>query len=139
MLSVERNWISNLSQFSAFININFDNINWAGFYLTQTDGDLLLGPFQGNPACVRIAQGKGVCGTAAATQTIQVIADVDQFAGHIACDSASRSEVVIPLIIKGDCFAVLDIDSPILNRFDQQDADGLVILVKSLIDATDWE
>lgn len=138
LLSVERNWLTNLSQFSAFLNANLDDINWVGFYLSQANGELLLGPFQGNVACVRIALGKGVCGVAAKTQQIQVVEDVDQFAGHIACDARSRSEVVLPIMLKDHCFGVLDIDSPSLSRFDQEDAEGLQCLLESLIEASDW-
>jgi len=138
LLSVERNWLTNLSQFSAFLNANLEDINWAGFYLSQSSGDLLLGPFQGQVACVRIELGKGVCGTAAKTQEILVVEDVDQFSGHIACDARSRSEVVIPILIKGKCFGVLDVDSPSLARFDQADGVGLEVLVKTLIESSDW-
>lgn len=138
LLSVERHWLTNISQFSAFLNANLEDINWVGFYLTQADGDLLLGPFQGEVACVRIKPGKGVCGTAAKSRQVQVVEDVDQFDGHIACDARSKSEVVLPLIINGDCFGVLDIDSPSLARFKQQDADGLSVLLKTLIESSDW-
>ncbi len=139
LLEGERNWITNLSQFSAFINMNFEGINWVGFYLSQADDSLKLGPFQGQVACVNIGFGKGVCGTAARTREIQVVADVDQFAGHIACDARSRSEIVLPLVVDGTLIGVLDIDSPELARFDQNDADGLGQLLESLIAATDWE
>ncbi|TQV84425.1 GAF domain-containing protein [Aliikangiella coralliicola] len=138
LLEGETNWLTNLSQFSAFLNMQLEDINWVGFYLSQPDSDLLLGPFQGNVACVRIPLGKGVCGTAAQKQKTLVVEDVDQFDGHIACDARSRSEVVCPLVIDGKLWGVLDIDSPSLNRFDQQDADGLENLMKILIDATEW-
>jgi L-methionine (R)-S-oxide reductase len=138
LLSVERNWLTNLSQFSAFLNANLDDINWVGFYLTQDDGNLLLGPFQGQPACVKIELGKGVCGTAAAEKKTMLVEDVDQFDGHIACDARSRSEVVLPLMINGSVFGVLDIDSPSLSRFAQEDADGLAILLNTLIESSDW-
>lgn len=138
LLSVERNWLTNISQFSAFLNANLEDINWVGFYLTQPDGDLLLGPFQGQVACVKIELGKGVCGTAAATKQIQLVEDVDQFNGHIACDARSRSEVVLPVLLNDECFGVLDIDSPSLARFNQRDADGLTILLTTLIESSDW-
>ena len=101
LLTGERDAITNLSQMSAFLNMNLEDINWVGFYLTQKKDDLLLGPFQGNVACVRIPLGQGVCGTAAAELTSQVVEDVDQFEGHIACDSRSRSEVVCPVMAAG--------------------------------------
>lgn len=138
LLSVERNWLTNISQFSAFLNANLDDINWVGFYLTQPNGDLLLGPFQGQVACVHIALGKGVCGTAAKTLQIQLVEDVHLFEGHIACDSRSRSELVLPVILDGNCFAVLDIDSPSLARFEQVDADGVALLLSTLVESTDW-
>ena len=138
LLSVERHWLTNISQFSAFLNANLDDINWVGFYLSQPDGQLLLGPFQGQVACVKIELGKGVCGTAAETKQIQLVEDVDQFAGHIACDARSRSEVVLPVLIGEQCFGVLDIDSASLSRFNQNDADGLAILLSTLIKSSDW-
>ena len=138
LLDGENNWLTNLSQFSAFINMHFEDINWAGFYLSQSNGDLLLGPFQGNVACVRIPLGKGVCGTAAKSQKTLVVEDVDQFDGHIACDARSRSEVVCPLIVDGHLLGVLDIDSPSLQRFDQQDGEGLQELLEILVNSTDW-
>jgi L-methionine (R)-S-oxide reductase len=138
LLSVERHWLTNISQFSAFLYTNLEDINWAGFYLTQPSGDLLLGPFQGQVACVKIELGKGVCGTAAKTKEIQLVEDVDQFAGHIACDARSRSELVLPVLLDGHCFAVLDIDSPSLARFCQNDADGLTLLLSTLIESSDW-
>ncbi len=138
LLSVERNWLTNISQFSAFLNANLEDINWVGFYLTQANTDLLLGPFQGQVACVRIELGKGVCGTAAKTHRIQLVEDVHLFEGHIACDSRSQSELVLPIILKGECFGVLDIDSPSLARFDQTDADGMSLLLTTLIESSDW-
>ncbi|MBQ3918405.1 MAG: GAF domain-containing protein, partial [Oscillospiraceae bacterium] len=105
-------------------------INWAGFYLIE-DGRLVLGPFQGNTACVEIPLGKGVCGTAAAEDRTVLVPDVHLFAGHIACDSASRSEIVIPVYINGRLIGVLDIDSPILSRFDDNDRIGLERTVRA--------
>lgn len=121
--------ISNLANISALIYNSLDNINWAGFYLAEGD-KLILGPFQGNTACVEIPFGKGVCGTAAAEKRTVIVRDVHGFAGHIACDSASRSEIVIPIYKQGEIFGVLDIDSPMLSRFDENDGAGLESLVK---------
>ena len=116
---------------SALLNMNLDNINWVGFYLLK-ENQLLLGPFQGNVACVRITLGKGVCGTAFSTNTIQRIADVHQFEGHIACDAASQSEIVLPINVNGKTIGVLDIDSPITERFNEIDEQGLSLFVKHL-------
>lgn len=138
LLNGERNLLTNLSQFSAFMNAGLEDINWVGFYLTQPNNDLLLGPFQGQVACVRIPYGKGVCGTAAKNKTIEIVQDVDLFPGHIACDSRSRSEIVFPMIIEGKLFGVLDIDSPNIGRFDQSDAEGISILLATLISSTDF-
>ena len=107
------------------------DINWAGFY-TVKDGELLLGPFQGNVACVRISKGRGVCGTAWEKDSTVLVPDVHAFPGHIACDAASRSEIVIPIHSDGEVVAVLDIDSPSLNRFSQEDQDGLELFVRAL-------
>ena len=112
--------ITVLSNASALLFDTLDNINWAGFYL-MSDDKLLLGPFQGKPACTQIPLNRGVCGAAATTKTTQRIEDVHAFPGHIACDGASNSEIVIPLIVDGECIGVLDIDSPIKNRFDEVD------------------
>ena len=112
--------ITVLSNASALLYDFLEDINWAGFYLMSND-ELLLGPFQGKPACTNIKLGKGVCGTSAATMTTQRVEDVHKFPGHIACDGASNSEIVIPLIVDGECIGVLDIDSPLLNRFDEVD------------------
>ncbi|RJE77660.1 GAF domain-containing protein [Pseudoalteromonas citrea] len=126
----ERNVIANMANISALLFTSLDDINWAGFYLIDTPQELVLGPFQGNPACIRIPVGKGVCGTAAQSLETQLVDDVHAFAGHIACDAASNSEIVIPVIKDGRLFAVLDIDSPSLARFDKQDQIGLEALVK---------
>ena len=115
-LAGEPNIIANLSNASAIINEYVKNINWAGFYLME-NGELVLGPFQGKPACIRIPVGRGVCGTTVLQKETIVVADVHQFPGHIACDAASNSEIVIPIIKHGEVFGVLDIDSPLLNRF----------------------
>ncbi|MBC5638637.1 GAF domain-containing protein [Ornithinibacillus sp. BX22] len=116
----ETDVIANLSNASALLNQFLDETNWVGFYLWKDD-ELVLGPFQGLPACIRIGYGKGVCGTAVKERKTQRIEDVNQFPGHIACDSASKSEIVVPIIKDGEIFGVLDIDSPILDRFDETD------------------
>lgn len=124
LLEGETNRIANLSNAAALLNQFLDEINWVGFYLYEED-QLILGPFQGLPACVRIPMGRGVCGTSAATGKTLRIEDVHQFPGHIACDAASRSEIVIPLMQGGQLIGVLDIDSPITDRFDEIDQQGL--------------
>lgn len=134
----ERDTIANLSNASAILNMSLPDINWVGFYLVR-DNQLVLGPFQGKPACIRIDFGKGVCGTAVQTDTTQLVTDVHQFPGHIACDSASNSELVIPLHHKGKIVGVLDIDSPLLARFSQRDKTGLEQFVKVLEEACHWE
>ncbi|QYJ87683.1 GAF domain-containing protein [Shewanella mesophila] len=130
----EDNLIAAMANFSALINDHLDDLNWAGFYLVEGE-QLILGPFQGKVACTRIPMGKGVCGTAALTNTTQRVADVHQFEGHIACDSASNSEIVIPMRRNGKVIAVLDIDSPSLSRFDEADQIGLELVLKSLENA----
>jgi len=129
--------LPHLANMTALLHSALSDINWVGFYL-MTDGDLLLGPFQGKPACIRIPVGKGVCGTAAAQNRTQRVDDVHQFPGHIACDSASNSEIVIPIRVNGTIAGVLDIDSPCLNRFDAQDQQGLEEMVKMLADGCRW-
>jgi GAF domain-containing protein len=114
-----------------------DRINWAGFYLLK-GSDLVLGPFQGKPACTRIPIGKGVCGTAAEKRQVQLVEDVDRFPGHIACDPASRSEIVLPIIVDDRLLGVLDIDSPIKARFDHKDAAGLEDFVSILCGSIKW-
>ena len=113
------------------------DINWAGFYLAKGD-TLYLGPFQGKTACTVIPFDRGVCGTAAASRQVQLVADVHQFPGHIACDSASNSEIVLPLIVAGTLVGVLDIDSPTLNRFDATDSEGLADIARVLTEQVDW-
>ena len=124
-------WIANFANASAAIWQAMDGINWAGFYILE-DGILVLGPFQGKPACIEIPMGRGVCGTAAAEQKTQLVPDVHQFPGHIACDSASNSEIVVPIFQDGKVWGVLDIDSPYYARFTQEDQAGLEALVKVL-------
>ena len=116
VLEDEKDMVACLANISAVINGYMSDINWVGFYLTKGN-ELVLGPFQGLPACVRISFGKGVCGTAAKTKKTQIVDDVEKFPGHIACDSASKSEIVIPIIANGEVFGVLDVDAPILERF----------------------
>lgn len=130
LISGEHNVIANMANLSALLFTTLEDINWAGFYLMDSAEELVLGPFQGNPACIRIPVGKGVCGTAAATCETQLVEDVHAFAGHIACDAASNSEIVIPVFKDNKVIAVLDIDSPSLARFDEQDKIGLEALVK---------
>lgn len=129
--------VSALSNAASLLWEALPNINWAGFYLSK-EKVLYLGPFQGKSACVEIPFGRGVCGTAAETQKPQLVPDVELFPGHIACDSASRSEIVIPMLAHGSLIGVLDIDAPIINRFDKDDADGLSNLVYILTTEIDW-
>ena len=126
--------IANLSNVSALLNTELTDINWVGFYLLKDD-KLILGPFQGKPACVTISLGKGVCGTAVSTDSLKLVKDVHTFPGHIACDSASNSEIVLPLHDKtGKVVAVLDIDSPTLGRFSEADGEGILLLQPVLED-----
>lgn len=131
LLEGESNAIANLANASALLNQFLNEVNWVGFYLME-DGELVLGPFQGLPACVRIPLGKGVCGTAAQNQRTERIEDVHAFPGHIACDAASQSEIVVPMVKDGKLLGVLDIDSPIKNRFDEIDQQYLEEFVKEL-------
>jgi L-methionine (R)-S-oxide reductase len=131
LIEGEPDLIANLANISALLWMRLPEINWAGFYLYK-DEQLVLGPFQGKPACVRIPVGRGVCGTAAKLGEAQLVVDVHQFEGHIACDSASNSEVVIPFYREGELSGVLDVDSPVTGRFDQEDLQGLQQLVDML-------
>ncbi len=133
----EPHYIPVMSNASALLNENMEDLNWAGFYI-MNKGSLMLGPFQGKVACIRIELGKGVCGTAALRDETQLVKDVHQFPGHIACDSASNSEIVVPIHRDGKVVAVLDIDSPSLSRFDEQDKAGLEEFVKALEEITDF-
>jgi len=128
----ERNGLANAANMSALLFRTLPDLNWVGFYFLQ-GGELVLGPFQGKVACVRIAVGQGVCGTAAKRRETVVVPDVHAFPGHIACDAASRSEIVVPLIQDGRLLGVLDLDSPELTRFDQEDALGLNAAVDLLL------
>ncbi len=136
LLDRERDFIANASNLSSLVYHSIPDLNWAGFYLHK-DGELILGPFQGKPACVRIKIGKGVCGTAAQLRQPVIVANVHEFPGHIACDSASQSEIVIPLIKEDSLLGVFDVDSPIVGRFDDEDARGLHELIEILIQSTD--
>ena len=124
LIGDERDMIANAANTAALLFDLLPDLNWAGFYLFK-DGELVLGPFQGKPACIRIPIGRGVCGTAAATRQSQVVADVHAFPGHIACDAASRSELVVPLVQGEALIGVIDLDSPLPGRFDAQDQAGI--------------
>jgi L-methionine (R)-S-oxide reductase len=132
LVSGEQDLIANMANISALLFNGLEDVNWAGFYLYK-DEQLVLGPFQGQPACIRIPMGKGVCGTSASTQTVQRIDDVHGFDGHIACDAASNSEIVVPIVVNNALIGVLDIDSPNHARFTQDDEDGLVEIANILI------
>lgn len=137
LLHGERDWLANLAQFSALIYGAAPGLNWAGFYMARGE-ELVLGPFQGKVACVRIAFSRGVCGACARSQEVQIVEDVHAFPGHIACDSASRSELVLPVIVNGKLRAVFDLDSPLLARFDGEDARGVAAALAVLVAGTDW-
>ena len=132
LMSGQRHRIANAANLSALIYGALPDINWAGFYFLEGD-ELIVGPFQGKPACVQIPMGKGVCGTAAATRRTQRVEDVHAFEGHIACDPASRSEVVVPLIVDDQLIGVLDIDSPMPNRFSEADQAGIESLAAAYV------
>lgn len=140
LLAGERDLMANTANFSSLVYLMLTDLNWAGFYFLRGN-DLVLGPFQGKPACVRIPvkpSPRGVCGNAAFHNKTLVVADVHEFPGHIACDSASNSEMVIPLVVEGKVLGVLDIDSPKLARFDDEDQDGLKAMVATLLAMTDF-
>ena len=129
LLQIERDPVANMANLAALLYHGLPQVNWAGFYVLK-EGVLVLGPFQGKPACVRIPLGKGVCGTAAQERKIRCVPDVHAFAGHIACDSASQSEVVLPVFNNKTLWGVLDIDAPVKNRFDQEDCENLAEMVR---------
>lgn len=136
LLAGERDFIANAANFGALVFHSLPDLNWAGFYLFDGN-ELVVGPFQGKPACIRIALGRGVCGTAAQTRATQLVADVNAFDGHIACDAASQSEIVVPLIRPdGSLLGVWDVDSPLPNRFDQDDQAGMERLCATFMQAT---
>jgi GAF domain-containing protein len=132
LIAGESDQIANLANASALLYQSLQQVNWAGFYLLR-ESELVVGPFQGKPACVRIALGRGVCGTAAQRRETIIVPDVNQFPGHIACDSASNSEIVVPMIKNDQLLGVLDIDSPITDRFDDEDRKGLERIVEILL------
>ena len=134
LLEGEHDLIANAANCAALLYHSLPDVNWVGFYLYK-ESELVLGPFQGNPACVRIALGKGVCGTAAELKQTLVVENVHEFPGHIACDSASNSEIVVPLINEDRLLGVLDLDSPSLGRFDEEDAQGLNQMAQTFIEA----
>lgn len=134
----ERDMIANLANVSALLFNTMTGVNWAGFYLMKDD-ELVLGPFQGKPACIRIQVGRGVCGTAASMRITQVVKNVHEFEGHIACDGDTLSEIVIPIIVNDKVVGVLDIDSPELERFDNIDNERLNQLVDRLVSGCDWK
>ena len=137
LLEGESDALANLANASGLLAGALDRINWCGFYLLRGE-ELVLGPFQGKPACVRIPLGEGVCGTAAARRETILVPDVDSFPGHIACDPASRSEIVVPILEGGELRGVLDIDAPEKNRFDEKDRAGLERFVQSLVPLVKW-
>ena len=136
LLEGERDLMANAANLAALLYHDLPELNWAGFYFLKGDV-LVLGPFQGRPACTRIALGKGVCGTAAAAGKTVLVENVHQFPGHIACDRASNSEIVVPLLQDGRVLGVLDLDSPRLSRFDAEDRSGLELLVEEFIQRTE--
>lgn len=138
LIGEESDWLANLSNAAALMWQILEDVNWTGFYLMKDD-KLVLAPFQGKPACVNLTLGKGVCGTAAETKEVQLVKDVHDFPGHVACDSASNSEIVLPIIVDGKVVGVLDIDSPILNRFDEEDVEGLSKFVDVLVKYVDFD
>ena len=137
LVAGESDLIANLANTAAAVYQKLARVNWAGFYLWR-EGELVLGPFQGQPACIRIKEGNGVCGTAVEERETLVVPDVHQFPGHIACDPASQSEIVVPIIVEGAVKGVLDIDSPEKNRFIEIDRKFLEEVVELLITASDW-
>jgi L-methionine (R)-S-oxide reductase len=137
LLEGETDALANLANAVGLLAGALEKINWCGVYLMR-EGDLVLGPFQGKPACVRIALGKGVCGTAAARRETVVVPDVNAFPGHIACDAASRSEIVVPILVGGKLVGVLDVDAPETNRFDAEDRAGLEAFVAAFSPRVDW-
>jgi len=136
LLDGERDFIANMANVAAVLYHSLRDVNWAGFYILR-ETDLVLGPFQGKPACVRIGPGRGVCGASFQQRKTLVVPNVHEFPGHIACDTASNSEVVVPLLKEGRAIGVLDLDSPILNRFSAEDAAGLETIARLLLDGSD--
>jgi len=137
LLDGERDWLANLANVVALLAWQLPDISWAGFYLWR-QGELILGPFCGRPACVRIARGRGVCGAAVVKRGSIVVENVDEFPGHIACDARSRSEIVVPLLLGSKLLGVLDIDAPNFARFDNSDRELLETIVRLVVGGTDW-
>lgn len=137
LLGGQRDLVANAANLSALLFYALEQVNWVGFYFLK-DGQLVVGPFQGRPACVTIPLGRGVCGTAAATRRVQRVADVHDFPGHIACDVESRSEIVVPLLADGTLLGVLDLDSPVAKRFTRQDEELLVEIAECFVQSVDW-
>jgi L-methionine (R)-S-oxide reductase len=135
LISGEPYLVANAANMAALLYHGLPDLNWAGFYFADGESELVLGPFQGKPACARIPWGKGVCGAAAVLGTSIVVPDVEQFPDHIACDAASRAELVVPLVKGGKVLGVLDLDSPLLGRFDEEDRDGCERLVAIFLDS----
>lgn len=133
----ERDAIANMANLASLLYNILPEVNWAGFYLYK-EGELVLGPFGGKPACIRIAMGKGVCGAAAERRETQVVKDVHAFPGHIACDGATKAEIVVPMVHEGRLIGVMDLDSPIKERFDEEDQGALEAVVHKLLAACDW-
>ena len=137
VLEGERDWLANLAQFSALVYQSVPHLNWSGFYMARGE-ELVVGPFQGKVACVRIPFTRGVCGACARSREVQLVEDVHAFPGHIACDSASNSELVLPVLAGDRLVAVFDLDSPLTARFDAEDARGFAEAVAVLAAGTDW-
>ncbi|HWA49852.1 MAG TPA: GAF domain-containing protein [Dongiaceae bacterium] len=137
LLSDERDAVANAANTAALLFDTLPDLNWAGFYFLRTPGELVLGPFQGKPACVRIAVGRGVCGAAVERRQSMLVEDVHAFPDHIACDAASRSELVVPLIRNGRVFGVIDLDSPSAARFDREDQRGIEAVADIYVKASD--
>jgi len=137
MFSQERNFLTNISNFCAIIYTSLPDLNWAGFYFRQGK-ELVLGPFQGKPACVRLPSDRGVCWESVNTRRSVMVKNVHEFPGHIACDSASQSEMVLPIFYKDEVIGVLDIDSPVIGRFDDEDKDGVEKMIDILVKSTDF-
>ena len=138
LLSGETDPIANAANMSALLFHRMPGLNWAGFYFLQSEEELVLGPFQGKPACVRISVGRGVCGAAVERGISVLVEDVHAFPDHIACDADSRSELVVPLLREGSVFGVLDLDSPLAGRFDADDQSGVEALAAIYVEKTDW-
>lgn len=137
LLSDERDAIANAANTAALLFTSLPDLNWAGFYFLRSPGELVLGPFQGKPACVRISVGRGVCGAAVERRQSMLVQDVHAFPDHIACDAASRSELVVPLIRNGRIFGVIDLDSPLVSRFDLEDQRGIEAIAAIYVKASD--